>query len=264
MKSKILFLLASVLLLLVSCEKVEQQPTNADKVVVEGYLKPDQKATISVTKEIAYNSNDSVETPIEGLEITLTNNDSSEVMVDKGLGVYESKMVIKESEKYSISFLYKGKQIKSETTIPEKPKNYSASKSSITIETFNPSSGAPPSFPQPIELSWTNDDNRYFLVVVENIENNPSPIFDSTRYELKMAFRNQPLQTNSYELNMRSFSYYGTHRIILFNLNAEYVSLYDNNGSSSLNLTTPPSNIEGGLGIFTGVSSDTLFLEVRD
>lgn len=262
--TKIILITTAIISILASCEKAEQQSTNSDKVVVEGYLKADQKATISVTKEIAYASNDSTEMPIEGLEIMLTNNDISEVMVDKGSGIYESStLVVKANEKYSFSFEYNGKSISSETIIPEKPLKYCASASSITIAAFSAGSGAPPSFPQPIKLTWTNSDNRYFLVVVENIETNPTPIFDSTKFELKKAFRNQPQQTNYYELSMRSFSYYGTHRVILFNLNPEYAALYDNTGSTSLNLTTPQSNIEGGLGIFTGVNSDTVFLEVK-
>jgi len=247
-----------------SCEKVDQQSINSDKVVVEGYLKPDQKVSISVTKEIAYDSSDSAENPIEGLDILLTNNDTSELMVDNGAGVYQSSSIIgKALEKYSITFDYNGIQVKSETTIPDKPNSYKSSASYITISSFTPSSGAPPSFPQPIELTWSNTENRYFLIVVENIESKPTPIFDSTRFELKIIFRNEPQQTNYYELSMRSFSYYGTHRIILFNLNPEYASLYDDNGTSSLNLTTPPSNIEGGLGIFTGINSDTVMVEVN-
>ncbi|NOU19760.1 MAG: DUF4249 family protein [Bacteroidales bacterium] len=265
MKTLKALLAVTILMSFISCQKVEQQYTNSDKVIVEGYLNADQKARISVSKEITYATNDSSEMPIEELEITLTNNDISEIMIDKGSGIYESNtLIMRANEKYSMNFDYKGKLITSETTIPEKPKNYRASATSITIATFSPGTGTPPSFPDPIKLTWSNLDSRYFLVVVENIEKKPVAIFDSTMFDLKRVFRNEPLQTNSYELNMRSFNYYGTHQIILFNLNPEYVSLYENNGSSSLNLTTLPTNIEGGLGIFTGINSDTIRVEVSD
>lgn len=258
----ILIVLVSIIAIS-ACEKVEQQLSNSDKAVLQGYLIPGRKASISISKEIAYASSDSVEVPIEGLEIIISNGLNSEQMVDKGLGVYESNtVVIQSDEKYSVSFEYNGRLVSAETTIPSKPIDFSASRKSITIPTFTPGSGAPPSFPEPIDLTWTNYDNRYYLVVVENIESNPSPIYDSTRYELHRFFRNEPMQTNFYELNMRSFNYYGTHRIILFNLNPEYAALYDDNGNTSLNLTTPPSNVEGGLGIFTGLNSDTINIEV--
>lgn len=264
MRTLILYLIPiASFALLASCEKVEQKESTSDKAVVEGYLIADQKIKLTILKEIAYNSLDSTEQPIEGLKITLTNNGQSELMLDNGSGNYISdSFIARSNEKYQIEFDYGGAEVKASTIIPDKPANYSASANSIFISQFNPSSGEPPSFPDPIELKWSNPDSRYFLVVVKNIEKNPTPIFDSTRFKLNKTFRNKPVKTNNAELNMRSFNYYGTHRVILFNLNPEYASLYENNGSSSLNLTTPPSNVENGLGIFTGINSDTITVEV--
>ena len=54
---------------------------------------------------------------------------------------------------------------------------------------------------------------------------------------------------------------FGTYQIIVFRVNLEYTALF---GSSTLSLEEPPTNILNGLGIFTGVSSDTLYLEVTD
>ncbi len=261
---KLTFLLLSLqFILFFSCEKVEQQQSDSIKAVVEGYLQPNRKASIKVTKELAYNSNDSILQPVEGLEIMLTNKNFSELMTDKGNGIYESNtLIVSEDEEYSIRFYYKETLVTATTTIPIKPENYTTSSSSFLIPSFTPGSGEPPSFPDPITLSWTNLDNGYFLVVVENIESNPTAIFDSTRFELKKIFRNKPMQTDNYELNMRSFNYYGTHQIIVFNINAEYVSLYEDNGTSSLNIQTPSTNISGGLGIFTGINSDTIIVNV--
>lgn len=59
-----------------------------------------------------------------------------------------------------------------------------------------------------------------------------------------------------------SFSYYGTHQIILFKLNSEYAALYENSGTTSQSLTVPPTSIVNGYGIFTGINSDTLYIEV--
>ena len=60
----------------------------------------------------------------------------------------------------------------------------------------------------------------------------------------------------------REFSHYGTHQIIVYRVNPEYAALYERSGNSTLSLEEPPTNIENGLGIFTGASSDTLYLEV--
>lgn len=37
-------------------------------------------------------------------------------------------------------------------------------------------------------------------------------------------------------------------------------ALYKTSGNTSLSLSQPPSNVKNGLGIFTGVASDRLFL----
>jgi len=55
---------------------------------------------------------------------------------------------------------------------------------------------------------------------------------------------------------------FGTYQIIVFRVNTEYAALFDSSVGSSLSLEEPPSNIVNGLGIFTGLSSDTLYLEV--
>jgi hypothetical protein len=50
--------------------------------------------------------------------------------------------------------------------------------------------------------------------------------------------------------------------LILYHLNADYAALYNDTGNSSQNLTNPTTNIENGLGIFTGINADTLLLNV--
>jgi len=50
--------------------------------------------------------------------------------------------------------------------------------------------------------------------------------------------------------------------LVLYHLNEEYAMLYATSGNSSTDLTSPSTNISNGFGIFTGMSTDTLFLQV--
>lgn len=75
-------------------------------------------------------------------------------------------------------------------------------------------------------------------------------------------FRVEPTQNNTYEIGSQQFQYYGQHRIILYHINPEYALLYQDSGDNSLNLKSPPTNVKNGLGIFTAISSDTLYLNV--
>jgi hypothetical protein len=251
--------------MLYACVKVEMQPAIADKAVVEGYVFADRKIRINISKQIGFNSGDTAVQFIDSLQIILSSNSCSEVMVGLGSGVYESlNLIALENENYSISLSYRDKLVTSKTTIPQKPSGFTMSSSSITISPFTPGSGNPPSHPNPIQLSWNNPNNEYFLIVVESLAINPIAIFDTSQFRPQRRFINNPVQTNYFELNMQSFSYYGSHRVILFSVSPEYAALYDDNGYSSLNLTTPPCNINGGLGIFTGINADTLSLYVNN
>jgi len=57
-------------------------------------------------------------------------------------------------------------------------------------------------------------------------------------------------------------AFFGNYKIIIYKVNEEYVNLHENISQSSLNLTEALTNIENGLGIFTGINSTTLTLEV--
>ena len=102
----------------------------------------------------------------------------------------------------------------------------------------------------------------YSLVVVKNIETNPERINLGVS-EPVIIFRTNPIQTNTYPVRARLFQYYGRHRIILYKINAEYAALYQDNGRSSLNIKTPFTNVINGLGIFTGINSDTVMLRIK-
>jgi len=50
--------------------------------------------------------------------------------------------------------------------------------------------------------------------------------------------------------------------VILYHLNPEYAALYKFSGNTSLDIKEPVTNIENAMGIFTGISADTLKIHV--
>ena len=118
--------------------------------------------------------------------------------------------------------------------------------------------------PDPVKLSWTNNDASYYLVVIENIESSPEAIFNfGTKTPPGNRFRKQPVTSSGLEIRSQEFQYFGTHRLILFHVLPDYANLYNQSGTSSQNLTNPASSISNGYGIFTGLNSDTLYIEVK-
>lgn len=257
-----------------SCEKssLNTAASSLNRLVVESYLQPGKYAVVQIKKQIPYNAADSIQYPVAGLLLSIeeveTGNIYPLVQSDSTAYIGDTTWQPVAGYTYRLSFEYDGKTITAETIVPDKPATFVASASSIegfSPGGFTPGSGTPPSFPDPIELTWDASDGGYYLIVVESAESNPELIFsDTTNFRPFRSFRSEPQQTNTWNIQSMSFRYYGVHNIILYRLNAEYAALYESNGTNSTNLTTPFTNVDGGLGIFTGVNADTIKITVTE
>ena len=104
----------------------------------------------------------------------------------------------------------------------------------------------------PTSINDINADN------INSLFENPDLPF--RRFNLQT----EPEVTDFYRIDpRRQLQQFGLHRVVIYRVNPEYAALYETAGSSTLSITAPPSNIENGRGIFTGVSSDTLYFEVK-
>jgi hypothetical protein len=256
-----ILIILSSLIIVVTCKKDDKNYYSA-KVVVESYLAPNQPVNVHITKEILYTSTDTTQT-IDNLTIEIICNNIHYSLTSIGSGNYTSdtSLHIIIGNTYKLEFEYNNSIISASTIIPSKPKGFTQSATSIVVQQFNPGSTTMPTFPDPLELDWDNSNHDYYIIVVKNIESTlvPTDTVNSNR----PAFRTQPTQSNIYKIQAMQFKYYGTHNIILYKLNPEYAALYNDNGSNSLNLSSPVSNINNGLGIFTGIDADTLTIEVN-
>ena len=270
---KKIFVVQLFLLLLSACEKTALG-TASDSVsrpVVEAYLTPGQTPRVRITQQLAFGSSDTTVQPISNLNVVVESDGVARPLFYSPADtayVADGTWQVEAGKTYQLSFPYNEGTVTAESVIPQKPVGFTVSATTIAIPKFTPGGGGGggfPTFPDPIEMAWTNSDGAYYLVVVENLEADSEAIFEdngNSNRPPRPTFRSEPEQTSAYQIGFQNFQYYGTHRVMLFRLNAEYASLYDDNGNSSQNLTAPYSNVVGGLGIFTGLNSDTLMVEV--
>ena len=184
-----------------------------------------------------------------------------------GEGNYiDSSTIITDGSKYELSFNFNDKKVKANTYIPAKPLNFSQSITEISITRQDSTSG-PPSMDNNtalLKLTWDNYDGSYYIVFIDNIESTLDPIRSfGSKTPPGNRFRKAPTNSSGTEIRPMEFQYYGTHRIILYHVLPDYASLYNDNSTSSQNLTNPSTSIINGYGIFTGLNSDTLFIEVK-
>ncbi len=264
--------------LLTACEKELNTIPGGAKPIVEAYLVPNQPITIKVKKEIAFNEDlTNKETLIAGLSIKVTGSDGQSYPLKPYQGkdsLYrsESNVKLKVGVTYSLSFDYNGKNISASTTIPTKPTGLKTDITSIvrTRQVITNGFGRDLDEPIDVNLTWTNPSNEYHFVVADNIEPKPDlvitlPATSTAAFnEFSRRFRSQPVQGTTTRVRSQQFQYFGKYNVVLLKANPDYAALYNSTGSTSQNISTPPTTITNGLGIFTGINADTLKFQVKE
>lgn len=275
MKSKSLILLLIVIAELTSCNKLDYSEFT-DIPIVESYLRPGDYVRLTVSRQIPFSSNVTFSSDdIDALSIKITNNNSDYILTPLGGGKYiDSTLIVAEGERYDLSFIYNSKNVRAYTEIPSRPLNFTQSATSVSVmrmdSTFMPAGGAGGGggmweMPEPFTLTWGNEDDSYYIVIIENMEETLDPVRDfgdDERPEGK--FRKAPTTSSGLEMRPQEFQYFGNHRIILYHVLPDYASLYEEKTNSSQNLTNPSTAIMNAYGIFTGLNADTLYLQVEE
>lgn len=120
-----------------------------------------------------------------------------------------------------------------------------------------------------LDIRWSNEVENYHFLVIEPADTiNTEPLFnDDIPSNVGSFFDNfrlvsEPSRDSIYTVVGLSLQNYGSYRAILYRINQEYADLYADQLQDSRNLNEPPTNVENGLGIFTGISSDTVLFEI--
>lgn len=256
-----------------SCQEDYESP-DEDILVVEAYLFMGESLNhFRLSKAIKYEDDNSEEQePIKDalVKISIGNIDYYLTSLNDS-GYYslsDTNFIIQENFECSFEFEYSGNTLSAETTVPSKPIDFSTSQSSIEVEKIE--EGETPDIDVEIlDVTWENLDNSYYYLKIENIESDPEFVnymLEEMASESDRDFSvttTTPTTGSSFKINsMSDLFYFGTHRIVLYHINEEYVSLFENTSNSTTSISEPETNIVNGKGIFTGIATDTLYLEV--
>ena len=99
---------------------------------------------------------------------------------------------------------------------------------------------------------------------MKRLNENPDFILPEFIRERFGGFRfvTEPTTANYHDINLRSLEVTGIHQAVVYRVNQEYADLYENREQDSRDLNEPPTNIQGGLGVFCAFRSDTVLFEV--
>ncbi len=272
MKRTVLIATIAFASVMTGCTDNDYQPAlEADVAVVEAYLEPGHEINVYLSKMVPYitESVDSVQKPIESANVFIRYNDMDFLLepAEEDPGRYvclDSGLVLVPGDEYELSFDCHDNTVSAVTTIPVKPAGTGLYPDVLQI---NPNDMRPGMMQNKVTVYWDNPDNGYFLIVTEYLDSAYTPInpyLDPEVFDDYRKVSTKPVADYSYDLDTRrQLLFFGRYRVIVYKVNEEYVNLYENISQSSLNLTEPLTNVENGLGIFTGMNSDTLLLEVQ-
>lgn len=251
---------------LISCEAIPQTEFT-DRPVVCCYLASGESPVLTVQKLIPFQS-DAVfsSEDIDRLEITVTDVTAEKdyLLSCTGDGNYSNGQLIAESgHEYRLSFTYDNIPVTAVTTVPSEPQEVSFSATSIEVMSFQPPAMAQTKASKDgIEITWKNDDGDYYIV--EGKTNSSSTVreLDEDEYMPSKSFKLSYTQGSSSTLASSDFNYYGSYQISVIHINQEYAVMSQGGSTSSATLVDVKGNVDGGYGIFTGISSVTRTISV--
>jgi len=250
-----------------SCKKQETSEFT-DTPIIESYLQPGNYFTVNIRRQIPFSDNVKYSSDdINNLAPEVRYNNLSYTLTPLGEGKYiDSTIILSAGNSFDLSFQFNSKKVTAYTYVPSKPASVSQSATEMHLTKIDSTFTGPQSGitqPDPVIISWDNPEKSYYLIVIENIETNPEPVRDfGTGTPPANRFRKSPTNFSVEEINSREFQYFGTYRIILFHVLPDYAALYNQSNTSSQNLSNPSTSIVNGYGIFTGLNSDTLYVEI--
>lgn len=256
-----------VTLMLWACNREQQEFT--DSAIVEGYMMPGDILKVTILRQIPFIDDAQYsEDDLENLSVVIWVNGEEHVLESIGDGVYvDSLYQVQSGDELELRFTFNDKEVYGYTYIPTAPAEVEITATTMEVPGFE-AGGTPPdeaSMPEPVYITWENDAQDYYLIVVENLESTLDPIRDFGDEEApENVFRKQPTNSNTEMLSSMDFQYYGTHRVILYHVLPDYSNLYDQNSTTSQNLTNPSTSIDNAYGIFTGLNADTMYVEVTE
>lgn len=270
MKNTINILLILLSISFFACEE-EATLETIDELVVEALLQVGQTVdSLKFSKVISFEAESEPPKPNDLLPI-IKNADGEEFMLlfTGEEGIYGNPdLIIEEGEVYTLEVTYNGHLVSAETYAPSPPANLTSSETLIEmakITSFQDLQNQ--TMPDPIEINWEGEDDAYYFVQVKNIEDEPeivNELFASSGFN-RPDFLTEPSTTNFYTINtFRDITHFGRYEVIIYRVNPEYVTLYEDNSSGSEGITEIRTNVQNGFGIFTAVNSEKIVFEVKE
>lgn len=270
---KILLLFSMAGMILSGCSTDTSTGPTEDMLVVRGYVYANEPVwDIQITQTLALGSVDTTAPPINDATVLIAKGENIYELVlsdgDSGYYHYDGDdLNIEAGETISIQVTYGEHYASGETQVPQPPTGLALDKTSVSVPTFSggfPGTGGFDREAMELTVTWDEDSEALFYVVVENVEENPVEISSGFpgRGGMNRRFVFPPTNRNDYRINAMQMTHFGKHSVKVYRVNQEYADLYGSRQQDSRELNEPLTNIDGGLGIFSAFNSASSYFTV--
>ena len=250
---------SAVLFSMAGCDSVDVKP-DTNLIVVEAFLYAGEpEVDVRLTYTVPLTSEDSVATPINDAQVALAKADAIYDLTPTGTGGhYEYRgrgLRVEAGDEFTIEIRAGGQMVRATTLVPEAPEAVAISHDELELPALGlggPMGGG--RLDNYVTVTWDNPTRDLHFVVIESrIEGEPDYILPEFIRERFDRFRlvNRPTDANYHDINIRSLEVLGAHEARVYRVNKEYADLYENRQQDSRDLNEPPTNVVGGLGVFS-------------
>jgi hypothetical protein len=255
---------------LVGCDNTATEPEAADLLVVEAFLFAGEPIDdIRVTETVPLS--DTLDAPpINDASVVLMKNGLTYTLVATGSDGYYayagSDLTVEAGDTFGLEVTYLGTVATAETAVPAPPVNVEIDRNTLYVPEITVGGRGGGGFnleDSQLAATWENPDQLLHYVVIESLEDSAETIFPE-QFEKFTRFQiiTEPTTDDYHFINMTALREMGRHVARVYRVNSEYAQLYENRTQDSRDLNEPPSNISGGLGVFSAFNSDSVFFEV--
>lgn len=256
--------------LIAGCGSTANEPETTAMVVVEAFLYAGERVDDIRLTETTPLSDTVAPPPINDAQVVLEKRGISYPLVSTGVdGYYEypgDDLLVEAADTFRIEVTHLDGVATGETVVPRPPEGVTIDRHTLWVPEIGagmPRGGFNPEDSR-LAATWDNPDRLLHYVVIESLEEDAEPIVPEEFQRFARRFRlvTPPTTDDFHFIDMRSLQYLGPHVARIYRVNDEYARLYENRTQDSRDLNEPPTNIEGGLGVFSAFNSVAVHFEV--
>ncbi len=246
-----------------------------DLLVVEAFLFAGEPVNdVKLKRSIPFESTDSTSMPVNDATVVLSRGGERYSLTASGTDgfyAYEGDdLTIETGDVFTLSITFEGANITATTMVPAPPQNVQLPSDEMPVPNFGGigfggGGGNFDSLSEFFTVTWDNPAADYHYVVVTSDDpEEPDFILPDFARDFIGDFEivSEPTTANFHDIIPVTLSWLGPHFVTVYQINQEYADLFENREQDSRDLTEPPSNIEGGLGIFTAFNGVVQEFEV--